>query len=106
PDVLRLDGHCSLRSRAQYDPLLTWQLATARFPRRCPIVNTLLPPGPGLGDPRRAPVNSPHGTPERVRVAYGRGARRPFRAALVHRRAGVLEVGGDHARRAPGGPRR
>src|SRR5829696_8384108 len=37
------------------------------------------------------------GQADRVRIASNRGARRPLRPNVVHRRSGLSEVGGDRA---------
>ena len=87
-------------------PVVLGQCSGPGFPGRCPIVNALLPPPPGLRKPRAPSVHCPYGAPARIRPAHGRGAGRPLRPALVHRRPRLLEVGRDHPGRARSRPRR
>ena len=55
---------------------------------------------------RRREREAPHGQAGRLRAPGTRGARRPVRAAVVHRRARLPEVGGGRAGRARGRLRR
>ena len=62
----------------------------------------LTTPGLGRGGGGGVRHDRGHGQAGRLRAPGARGARRPLREVVVHRRAGVPEVGGGRAGRARG----